>query len=395
MGTIGETMPNYALDIVSPAGDIVNLQSDVINIGTGNFNFASGSAATSTLVFNNGITISANINNTTLGPNIGTVQFLGNATVDGTIGASNSLYALNLTGGAGTTVTLEENANVGAGNINFATNSTETTVLAIGNNVALTSAIGNTTFVPNIGTVQFLGNSTVTGTIGMGNSVYAINLVGPGSTVNFDSSINVGSGDFNFASGANATTTANFLPGVVLTSNFDNLTGTAANGIVKLQGSGQITGNIGETKSLNQLLINSSGAVNQSVQLNGNLINVSTINVNDDRTGNPLNGSALSFINNTGSLVINSNITATTMMEDMVYFSGTHPVTVNGNIGTPSKVFNTVWVCLHSSLTVTGNIYSDPLIFEGNNTLTVPNKGIVTGTITTTNPISRYFRSSR
>jgi len=386
-GPVG-TAINYlkAINLKGGAGTIVNFQSS-ITVGTGNLNFATGAAAGSLLSLSSGVTVTGNIDNTTGGGNIGTLQFLGSGTVTGTIGATNSLSAINLTGGGATTVNLQGNVTVGTGNLNFATGAVPGSTLSLSSGVTVTGNIDNTTGGNNIGTLKFLGNGTVTGTIGATNSLNAINITGgAGTTVSLKGNVTVGTGNLNFATGSAATSIVNFTDGILVTGNIDNTTGGSGIGTVQFQGGGQVTGTIGASNALNLITINTSGAVNKTLQLNGTTINATTINVNDDGSGLAGNGSTLLLNNTSGALILTGNITATTTNEDQVNINGTQASTINGNIGTVGTVFNLVKVAANASTLMNGNIYATTTQFQGNNTLTLASNSIVSGDITTTAP---------
>ena len=355
-------------------------------MGGGNLNFGGSSQAGTALSLNDGVTVTGNITNT-IGNNVGTLIFVGNGKmVTGTIGAvGNSLSVIYLNGGLGKTINLMGNTTV-ANSIYFTGYAAPNSTLSVTDGVTITANIDNNTGSPSIGTIEFLGNATVTGSIGATGSLYEINQMGAGKTVNYGGNIDVGAGNLNFTNNASATTTANFLTGDIVITNLDNTTGTAGNGTVIFQGSGQITGSIGASNALNLLTVNAIGSANSTLELNGTTINVNTINVNDDLSKNPANGSTLEIDNTTGALILNGSITATTTGEDNVTMIGTQLATINGSIGTASSVFNQVSVGLNSNVTMNGNIYANTVQIQGNNTLTFGNNTLVSGNITTTSP---------
>ena len=288
---------------------------DLTNVGPGNINF-NGSANSSTiLTLANNLNVTGNV--AAASSNIGQLTFLGNDTFTGTIGSGNAIYALNVQG-AGSTVNLQGSTNVGAGNINFNGSANAATTLTILDGLSVTGNVAAAS--SGIGTLSFLGNNTFGGTIGSGNALFAITQDGAGKTVNYSSST-VNATNYNFINKANASTMGVFAAGTVL-NNVDNQTGTAGYGTLQFQGSGQIKGNIGLSNALNLLTVNSGGAVSRSMELDGTTINVNTININDDGSGNAANGTTLLINNTTGALTLNGSITAKTTNEDTVNLAG-------------------------------------------------------------------------
>ncbi len=279
-GTIGATNPLQAINVTGGAGTTVNLQSNVF-VGPGDLNFAPNAQASTLLVLNNGVTVTGNIDNTTGMNNIGTIQFKGNGGVTGTIGASNSVYAINLTGGAGTVVDLLENVNVGTGNLNFAPGATPTTELDLADGVTVTGNIDNTTGVNGNGIVEFLGNGTVTGTMGQTNGLNLINLNGgPGKVVNFVNSVTANG--INFTADGAATFGNNFNLNAPVTTTANN------QGTVTFLGNATINQQIGAAgfslKGVNFNGVGSTVTLNQDIFATNSNINAGTLVSNGDQT---------------------------------------------------------------------------------------------------------------
>ncbi len=385
IGTITNSI--YAINLTGGVSAAVNLQSNV-TVGAGNINFATGSTSSSMLNLSNNVTVTGNINNTTGFDNKGILTFLGNGTVTGTIGGTNTLSAINLTGGAGTAVNLQGNVTVGTGNLNFALGSAPSSVLNIANGVTVTGNIDNTSTVPDTGTLNFTGNATVTGTIGATLSLFAINIQGgAGTVVNLQNNTTVSNGNINFATGAAATSTLSFSNNAIVAGNIDNTTGKNSIGTVSFVGSGQVIGNIGVNNSINLLTINASGGANQSVELDGTTLNIDTININDDGSGISAQGSQLILNNTTGPLTLGGNISATTNNEDSINIKGTSLATINGSIGTNTIKLNMIQVGASAPIIFNQNVYANNIQINGNNTVTFGVNGNTTsGTITTTMP---------
>ncbi|MCS5712268.1 autotransporter domain-containing protein [Candidatus Berkiella aquae] len=170
---------------VTGAGGIINLQGTTINSSSINYDGLANSATTINLA--DGVAVTGNITNTTGTANVGTLNFVGTGTVNGTIGQANpvnSLYQINLQGAAGKIVTFQDDVQVGTGNINFLQDSQ----LNIADNADVTGNID--TDAANQGTVNYLGNSIVNGTLGVSNDLKLVQLSGALSNVNFNQNVN-------------------------------------------------------------------------------------------------------------------------------------------------------------------------------------------------------------
>lgn len=232
-----------------------------------------------TLFLGDGSDVTGAIDSTA--PDTGTLTFLGNGSVSSTIGAANSLFAINVQGGAGTTVNLQDDIFVGPGDINFAGPAQTNTTLLLGDGVIVTGNIDNTTGISDIGTLQFAGDGIVTGTIGVvTDSLYAINITGgAGKTVVFQDDVTVSAGNINFAPGATPTTELDIADGVTVDASIDNTTGVNGNGTIEFLGDGSVLGPIGETNKLN--LVNLNGGPGKVVNF-VNSVNANAINFTAD-----------------------------------------------------------------------------------------------------------------
>ncbi len=321
-GTIGAANPLFAINVTGNGTSTVNLQSNVF-VGPGDLNFAPNAQTRTTLLLNDGVTVTGNIDNTTGADNIGILQFKGAGAVTGTIGATNSLYAINLTGGAGKVVTLDDNVNVGTGDLNFAPGSTPTTELDLGDGVTVTGNIDNTTGTDGNGTLDFLGNGEVTGTIGASNKINLINLNGgPGKTVNFVNTVNANGINFTADSAATFGNNFNLITPITTT--------TSNQGTATFLGNATIGAQIGSLgKSLKAVNFNGIGNTtvtldadifalntnlnhgtlitdgNQTLTGNLNVNSGSTLRVDTDNT--PLNVLGVFNLNANGTLDVNLN----------------------------------------------------------------------------------------
>lgn len=319
---IGGINPIFALNIKGGNGKVVNLKNDVF-VGSGDVNFAAGAKANTLLLLEDGVTINANIDNTTGFDNIGTVQFKGDGAVTGTIGDTNSLFAINLTGGAGKVVTLQGNVNVGIGDINFAPGATSTTKLELADGILVNASVDNTTGVDGIGIIEFLGDGEITGQIGPSNKLNLVNLTGgPGKTVNFVNTVNANKinftndGQATFSNGFNLTTpitttannqgTATFLGNTFIGAQI----GAAGKSLkaVNFNGVGDTVVELDNdifaiNTNLNNGRLISDG--NQTITGNLNINNGTTLRLNLDNS--PLNVVGTFNLNNNSTLDINLN----------------------------------------------------------------------------------------
>jgi fibronectin-binding autotransporter adhesin len=238
----------------------------------------------STLAIGNGATV--NFEGGLLGAstNEGTLALAGSATINGAVGSvSDELKAITL---------------AGAGTDEFAGNFYATTIAYGASNSTLEIADGanitSTITATNTGTLTFLGSSTVGGQIGAAvdvvSTINAGQTTGSADTFNnavYAANLNVGAGSATFkgaTSGAlaftNAAGTAT-LDGVTFTGNINGTGGTTVTGVgnLVLEGTNTITGNIGNTGTLNTLTLEGVG-VTDTVTSGGLAINAAnTTNV--------------------------------------------------------------------------------------------------------------------
>lgn len=181
-GTIGAVNALNKIDVTG-AGKTVNFQSDVT---ANNVNFAGNATAATTINLSDGVDITGNVNNTTGSNNIGTLNFAGDGSVSGTVGATNSLYQVNLNGVPGKNVTFSGSTNVGTGNINFFDDSKFTLV----NNAIFNANVDNKTGVDSKGTFTITGSSLINGFIGATNSLKLVEAGANGTVTVFQKTVN-------------------------------------------------------------------------------------------------------------------------------------------------------------------------------------------------------------
>jgi len=241
----------------------------------------------STLAIGNGATV--NFNGGLLGAstNEGTLALAGSATINGAVGsAADELKAITL---------------AGAGTDEFAGNFYATTIAYGASNSTLEIADGanitSTITATNTGTLTFLGSSTVGGQIGAaGDVVSTINagqVAGSADTFNnaiHAGTVNVGAGSATFkgaTTGAlnftNAAGTAT-LDGVTFTGNINGTGGNTTTGVgnLVLEGTNTISGNVGNTGTLNTLTLEGSGVTDTvaSAGLAFNAANTTNVGTN-------------------------------------------------------------------------------------------------------------------
>ncbi|MFI4937791.1 MAG: autotransporter domain-containing protein [Candidatus Berkiellales bacterium] len=340
IGTMGS-----ALNLIQLSGGNNTLNGNVFATLT---QFTLGGTA---LTIGNNTTINGNIDSTA--PGQGTLIFSGNGTVTGPIGATNALNEIDIQGGPGTNVIFPNTVNVQPGNINFNGTASPTTGVTFNDGATITANIDSPLAAGN-GELTFLGSANVNGTIGViTHPINAICLKGAGSTVNFNQKIDTKS--LCFALGADPQTTVNLGDGVILTSKVDNLSGTGGNGLLQLQGGGEITGNIGTTKPLGKIIFDKSDLGNQTLTLDGTLVNVNNI------------------------VALNKT--------DILNLTGlVGPTLVIANIGNNTQPFSLLKVAANGNITINGNVFATNTQLQANNSLTLGDGNHVTGNITSLLP---------
>jgi len=194
-----------ATNINFRANGIVNFQE--LNV-TGDIDFDGNEG---TINLSDTVIINGRVNNSGIDP-AGILNFLGNGTVRGTIGANTALKAVNFNGGANTTVTLNENASAttftygAAGTVNAEGNITGKVNFA--NHAGVLNLAAGQTITGNIdskggvnGTLNFAGAGMVDGII---TNLAAINF-NNAANINFKQSAAAENFTYNAAATVNAT----------------------------------------------------------------------------------------------------------------------------------------------------------------------------------------------
>ncbi len=217
-GKIGPTNGLKQVDVFG-IGTVVNFNDDVLN-------------ATPIILqdndeiinFANGVTVDGNIDNSAGAAKTGTVQFIGNATVNGVMGPVNGLKSLNILGGPGTLVTFNNDI---LNNTPIWYFDNGTVSIADGKTIAdvlnQTGQVAGTLIFQGGGTVEDIAGPTpITPlelvTVNANGGVKTLNFIGPNINVN---TINVVGG------GGNATTL-----------NFNSATGTNQSGNITTNNNG-------------------------------------------------------------------------------------------------------------------------------------------------------------
>ena len=201
-GTIGATNALCQINLQGAAGKLVTFGDDT-KVGSGNINFTNDSK----LNIADAADITGNIDNTTGVNGKGTLTFLGDSNMNGTIGATKSLANVFLNN-AGKTVTFANNVNTNV--FEFQANGTA----ALASGITVSGPI--TTTANNQGNVNFLGNFNINSQIGApALALNSINVNGPaGTTVNlfediYAANTNVTAGGTLFAKDVVSTITGN------------------------------------------------------------------------------------------------------------------------------------------------------------------------------------------
>ncbi len=370
------------LDVTNAAsitGNIAknNQSLNLLKIGLHNDLAISGNIFASTTQFqgNNaltladGNTINGAVDTTT--PGTGTLQFLGGGRITGNIGFNNSLSHLNINSGGGAKQ-LELNGSVI--NVN--------TINTIGDNVNPTTLLLNSagamsitgSIIPNISNnldilnIANTGATTIKGNIGAAGKAFNVIKVGQNNNTTINGNVIATTTQFQ-ANNTLSLGDANTITGAV-----DSIANGV--GILQFQGSGRLTGNVGNTNSLNLISLNSSQGLNKIVELNGAIIKANTINI----VGNSATATTL-LLNSPGAMALTGNITTNRNNVDILNVANSAATTINGNIGQAGNTFNLIKVNQNASTTINGNIYAALTQLQGNNTLFLGPNSIVNGAI--------------
>lgn len=211
-------------------------------------------------------------------------------------------------------------------------------------------------------TLAFVGNATVTATIGLQNPIGTITLDGANKTVNFQGNITATTTHFT------QDAIANLSDAVILTGEVDNTNG-AGTGTLQFQGGGQITGDIGNSNALKLITVNTAGASNKTVELNGSVVKALTLSTNGDAT----------LKLNNAAMVLTGNIVTQTDNQNILDINNATSIT--GAIGQNNKALNLVNVGLHNNLAINANVFATTTQFKGNNTLTLADGNVITGSV--------------
>ncbi|MBS0288574.1 MAG: autotransporter domain-containing protein [Proteobacteria bacterium] len=350
LGQIGPT--NGLNDVtINLANSLVTFGGDILN-GT---SITFMAQATANMV--NGITITGDIDGNA--PNVGTVQFLGDATVNGVMGPTNGLYTLNILG-EGKTVRFNNDVK-NATPINFFTNATA--VIADGQTIVdvdnKTSAAAGTLIFEGGGEVEDIGATNPLALVSIntlggaktltihGSDINAniFNVVGAGgTTLVFDNPVDVVNIHTNITTNNNGIDTINF---------------QSANDVVMI-------GDIGSTT-------NPFGSVNlilpgQSLKMNGNIYanntqfqSTSTLELSNNAS---VFGPITTTVNNQGNIIFLGNST------------------VGSQIGAPGKAVNAIFVngLAGSVLNLNANVFTNAFSVN-NGEMVVPSNVTLTSAI--------------
>ncbi|MGE3318974.1 MAG: autotransporter domain-containing protein [Candidatus Berkiella sp.] len=388
-GQIGTAaLPLNGISLQGGAGKTVTLGGAVFL--DNDIRFEGAATATSVLNLADNVDVTGDIDNQTLS-SAGILNFQGSGSVTGAIGGTKALTAINIQG-TNETVTLSSNIFADTLNLTGTGNllklgggvtvpntrfSAENTITYLALSGPVTGAIDNISGTAGVGTLNFEDDNIVTGTIGATKSLNLININNLGTDVDFNSNVTANTIKFTATP-----TSAKFADNVIVTGAID--TTLINQGTVNFVGSGQVTGNIGASNNILNLIVNSGGTASELVELNGAVVNSAVINVNDDASGLPAQGTTLKLNNAAMVLTTTNGIRPLTDDEDTLDIY--NAATINGNIGNSvgPVAFNLVKVAQNNNTTVNGDIYATTTQFNGNNTLTLTDNSDINGNVTTT-----------
>ncbi len=347
VGTIGTTKQVYKIEL---GGGTTEFQD---NINAATLLFVGPSAATATI--DTGVNILGNVDSTLAGNNLGTLNFNGTSTVDGTIGATYNLAAVNLQ--AGSNVTFDSTIGILA---QIPTNNTSITFNGAGatatfaNNANIYGNINSTS--GNGGTLNFQGNSTVAGTTGTAGSANALTLIningGPSTQVNLNGTINAFS-PIDINNGG----TVNISKGQTVLS-IDNTMSRVAGTVIFQGGGSSSVGNIGGTSPLALVSVNPNGQPT-TLTFTGSMVSVDNINVAG------AGGTTLDFNNGSGTTAEYNNITTVNNGLDNIVLSSNGSSIIDGNIGTTNNPFNSLTMpTAGTTWEVVGDIHANSIVFQ-------------------------------
>jgi|GEM_PF-3390904 len=305
-GTVGATNSLTFINVTG-ANKTVNFQSDV---KAGSVNFSGVANCATKIILADGVDITGNVDNTTGSSSAGTLNFAGDGSVSGTIGATNGLCQINLQGAAGKLVTFGNDTKVGSGNINFLNDST----LNIANKADITGNID--TDAASQGTLNFIGDSVVNGIVGLSNELKLVNLSGAGSTVNFNQNVNTDV--MLFTAGGTAALASGITVSGAITTTANN------QGNVNFLGNFNIKNQIG-----------APGLALNSINVNG--ASGTTVNLFEDiyaANTNVTAGGTL-FAKDVATIMGNVNLTAASG-STLAVASNATPLTITGDLNVPN-----------------------------------------------------------
>ena len=361
-GTVGPTNAIGTINLAGGAGKTVDFTG---NVTVGNLNFVAGSTATSTAKFEDNVVINGNIDNTSGGAGIGSLNVVKTAIIIGSIGSTNSLNLASVnSGAAGVGVLTLQGPLINIGTINLAGGAANATTLDL-NNLAMALTGNITTSANNSGVLNFQGASTtVTGNIGTNAlALHQVQITG-NATVN----------------GNIFATNVEFQAASTLTlGNNSTLSGTLTT-LVPNQGTLTLSGNFSGSNTMGAAgtilnTINVSGAAGTTVNFNNQDISAFNINVN--------NGGTLSVI---GAQTINNANLALTNASVLNIANGAALNLLNGGL-LALNAGTTLQVDMASTLTA-GTVTSTGIsVVNADAILNVLNPGTGTVGTTTTIPI--------
>ncbi len=415
VGGITKIQSNVTTNNGQSYGDAVTLTNSSTTLTTTNNPITFNSTVDGQSSGTNSLTLNSGSGDVTFKNNIGATQSLGNLAVNsgGTTDFGGTVNAQSLTTDVGGITKIQNNVTTNNGQSygDAVTLTNSSTTLTTTNNpitfnntldgqtsgtnsLTLNSGSGDVTFKNNIGATQSLGNLTVNsgGTTDFGGTVNAQSLttdVGGITKIQSNVTTNNGQsyGDAVTLTNSSTTLTTTNNP-ITFNSTVDGQS-SGTNSLTLNSGSGDVTfkNNIGATKSLGNLIVNSEGITNFGGTVNAQSLtidvggitkiqnNVTTNNGQSYGDALTLTNSSTTLTNNNGAINFNNTLDGQT--------SGTNSLIINtdnlvfsNQIGV-NQAFKDISIQTQQALNLNNSIQTD----KGNVTITSP--GITTNNITT------------
>lgn len=303
----------------------------------------------------------------------GSILFQGGGIITGNIGNTNNLSLITANSSAAANNVLELNGlaiNTNTLNIKGGAGNATTILL---NSPGLMDFTGNITTNNNnldILNIANLSTTTINGTIGGTGKAFSLVMIGQNSDVTLNGNLTASTTQFQNDHILSLT------DGRLITGTIDS--NAPGIGTLQFQGGGRITGNIGNTNALSSLTLNSTGASNKIIELDGAIINANNTIV----VGNGNNPTTL-LLNGPIGMTFEGDITTNNNNINIINVMNTGATTFNGNIGGVGHAFNLIKVGQNNTTTMNGDIFASITQFQANNILNIGNNATINGSVDT------------